>query len=59
MSSVRISPTTSFTLSLPPCLSFHLISLLNGLVAFGDSCWAEEDGKCSERKESAFSFFSV
>lgn len=58
MSSIRISLTTSFTLSIPPCLSFNLITLLNGLVAFGDSCWAEENGKCSERKESAFSFFS-
>lgn len=58
--SIRISlslPNNIFhSLSFPPCLSFHLISVFNGLVAFGVSCWAEEDGKCSEK--SAFSFLS-
>ncbi len=59
--SCRISlsiPNNIFhSLSLPPCLSFHLISLLNGLVAFRVSCWAEDDGKCSEKRKVLFLSF--
>lgn len=59
--SIRISLSLSnsifHSLSFPPRLSFHLISLFNSLVAFGVSCWAKEDGKCSEKKKVLFLFF--